>query len=83
MGNRSGTQATQGTAASTSGANIQIINQNAGVANVGVAVANTGGNVAIGNASNSTANTGQPRTAAPSGWPSTTATRPTRPMVVR
>ena len=59
VGNRSGTQATQGTAASTSGANIQIINQNAGVANVGVAVANTGGNVAVGNASSSTATAGQ------------------------
>jgi hypothetical protein len=59
VGNRSGTQANQGGAASTSGSNLQIINQNAGVANVGVAVANTGGNVAVGNASNNLATANQ------------------------
>jgi hypothetical protein len=67
VGNRSGTQATQGGQASSSGSNLQIINQNAGVANVGVAVANTGGNVAVGNASSNDAQAEQTATGGPLG----------------
>jgi hypothetical protein len=67
VGNRSGTQATQGGQASTSGSNLQIVNQNAGVANVGVAVANTGGNVAVGNSSNNVATAAQVSNGGPLG----------------
>ena len=51
VGNRSGTQKTQGTSASGTLGNLQVVDQTAAVANVGVAVANTGGNRAVGNES--------------------------------
>jgi filamentous hemagglutinin len=54
VGNQSGTNATQGGTISGGAGGLQVLDQQANVANTGVAVANTGGNRAVGNSSNNT-----------------------------
>ncbi|HJR24542.1 MAG TPA: hypothetical protein VJ804_03660, partial [Acidimicrobiales bacterium] len=53
------TQQSQGTSPSGAVGSLQVVQQNAAVANVGIAVANTGGNVAIGNSSTNLAGAAQ------------------------